>query len=175
MVKMRKTSILLIVFVACLLLSGVFALSANPPKPTVAEVEQLVHAETDLWNTNDPVRIAEADLGGVGFGFRTHDPRPSIDKKAYVEMLKAFFATLVYYKGSLDEVHAAVDGDIGMAWGFWTERFQVRGREPEAIRVRFSITYKHDSRGWQALLYHRDAQPFDAKGEYIPSQVSTSK
>jgi hypothetical protein len=148
---------------------------AYAQKPTAADVEKLVRAENDIWNTNDPVRIAESDLGGVGFGFRSRDPRTPADKNSLLAIAKGFFSTVVYYHGTIEEVHTAIDGDIGIAWGVWTERFQVRGRKPEAVRVRFTATYKHDSKGWRSLLYHRDAQPFDDRGQYIPVPVSPSR
>jgi hypothetical protein len=162
-------------FVLCILGS---VLPACAQKPTAADVEHLVRAENDIWNTNDPVRIAESEfsgLGGFGFGFRSRDLRTPIDRKSALAMLKGFFSTIIYYRGTLDEVHTAVDGDIGLAWGFWTESFQVRGRKPEAVKVRFTATYKHDSKGWQTLLYHRDVQPFDERGQYIPVPVPATK
>jgi hypothetical protein len=73
-----------------------------------------------------------------------------------------------YYRIRLDELHTSVDGDIGLVWGVHTEEFQIRGRTPEAIRVRFTNALRWDGQTWRNLLMHRDAQVFDASGRYIP-------
>ena len=76
---------------------------------------------------------------------------------------------LDYDRRNLDEIDTAVDGDIGMAWGFYTESFKIKGKEPEFVHARFTWTLKKYEKGWRTILYHRDAQHFDDKGNYIPS------
>lgn len=98
----------------------------------------------------------------------TRAARSAIPKSAGIEKLRSFLASLEYDRPTLDELHTAVDGDIGLAWGSYTEDFKVRGRAPEKVRARFTLTLKHDTSGWRPLLYHRDIQPFDEKGGYIP-------
>ena len=73
-----------------------------------------------------------------------------------------------YYRVTVDELHTDVVGDVGMAWGFYTEEFQLKGRAPERVRARFSNAWKRDPSGWHLLTYHRDAQPFDSSGRYMP-------
>lgn len=72
------------------------------------------------------------------------------------------------YRIRLDELHTKVDGDIGLVWGVHAEEFQVRGRSPEAIRVRFTHALRWEGHAWRNLLMHRDAQVFDSGGRYIP-------
>jgi hypothetical protein len=95
--------------------------------------------------------------------------RPT-DTVAWSNGLKAFLARADYYRMHLDEVYSDVDGNIGLAWGFYTEDFKLKGRSPEKVRVRFTFTYKYDQGTWQTLLYHRDIQKFDDKGRYVPGQ-----
>ena len=47
----------------------------------------------------------------------------------------------------------------------------MRGRDPEKVRVRFSLTMKKSQDGWDVLIGHRDIQRFDAEGRYIPREV----
>jgi len=153
-----------IVFVA-------LALVAHAQEPTPRDVEQHVRAGWAAWNSGDPVRISELDAQ-IGFGYRTRDPRPALSKEQRLAAVKAFLASVQYYRITPNEIHTAVDGDIGLAWGFFTEEFQVRGRAPEKVSVRFSGTLKRDKTGWRRLLYHRDAQPFDENSRYIPSPAA---
>jgi hypothetical protein len=56
-----------------------------------------------------------------------------------------------------------------VAWGFHTEDFKQRGKPPEVHRVRFSFTAIAGEDGQlRQVLSHRDIQPFDDQGRYIP-------
>jgi ketosteroid isomerase-like protein len=73
-----------------------------------------------------------------------------------------------YFRITEVDFEVSADGDIGLAWGFFTEEFQPRGGDPERVRVRFTLTARRDLFGeWRQLLYHRDAQPFDSDGRYL--------
>jgi len=76
-----------------------------------------------------------------------------------------------YYRVSADELHTDVVGDVGLAWGFYTEEFQRKGGTPERVRARFSNAWQRDASGWHLLTYHRDAQPFDSAGRYLSAAV----
>jgi hypothetical protein len=137
-------------------------------QPTPAEVEKLIRDAHELWNAGDPAKFPEITFGGYGFGIRNRAPRPPIDKKTAIEFAQKSYKMVEYDHATLDEIHTAVDGDIGMAWGFYTESSKRKGQEPEVVHVRFTITLKKDAKGWRTLLYHRDAQQFDNQGNYIP-------
>ena len=80
-----------------------------------------------------------------------------------------FFASLEYYDLELEEMHTAVYEDVVVAWGFHTEEFQHRGRDPESYRVRFSMTMlREDDGSLRTILSHRDIQPFGEQGRYVP-------
>ena len=83
---------------------------------------------------------------------------------------RTFLASVEYYRVTAYEVHTAVDGDLGLAWGFFTEEFHVRGRVPEKVGVRFTTALKREAGTWRQLLFHRDAQPFGDDGSYIPAK-----
>jgi ketosteroid isomerase-like protein len=155
-----------------MLLTGLVS-SATAQSPTVADVEQRVRAEFAAWNTQDTTAIVEMGLGGTGFGYRTRAGRgvPGT-KAAAMAGVRAFFAAVEYFRVSLDELHASVEGDIGIARGFYTEEFQMRGRAPEVVRARFSVAMRRAGDEWRTLLYHRDAQPFDEQGWYIPAPTA---
>jgi len=146
---------------------------------TPSDVEQQVRASLSVWNTDDPIRIVDTpgpgNNRGSGFGYRTRTPRAGHTREEAEQsredelaVARTFLASVEYYRATLDEIHTAVDGDIGLAWGFFTEKFLVRGRAPEKVRVRFTTALKREAGRWRQLLFHRDAQPFDEKGHYIP-------
>jgi len=141
---------------------------------TQSDVEQQVRASLSVWNTGDPMRIVETPgpggNRGSGFGYRTRAPRAGQSREDEMAVIRTFLASAEYYRATLDEIHTAVDGDIGLAWGFFTEQFHVRGRAPEKVRIRFTTVLKREAGTWRQLLFHRDAQPFDDKGNYIPAQ-----
>lgn len=146
---------------------------ARGQKLTPAEVEQGFRASIEAWNSNDPAKIANTkEAGGFGFGYRTRDPREDHagrSREQTIARIKKFFADKDYFRITVNQIRTAVDGDFGLAWGFFTEEFQVRGKAPERVTVRFTSTYRKDKAGMRQLLYHRDAQPFDTKGYYIPA------
>ena len=136
---------------------------------TPGAVEQYIRAWFDAFDSNDATRIVDIQpRGGAGFGYRTREPRPDSTKEELLATCRRFFESLIYYRVKIDEIHTAVDGDVGVAWGYYTEEFQARGRPPERVRARFSQTLRRDASGWRSMFYHRDAQPFDDEGRYIP-------
>lgn len=139
---------------------------------TPADVAARVRAEFESMNTRDADKIADLYSGGVGFGYRTRDARAGHpDKEAYRDVLKWWVDQFESYTATVDQIEAAVEGDVGLAWGFCTEELTMRGREPEKISIRFTQVIKREPSGWRTLLFQRDAQPFDSEGRYIPSAV----
>lgn len=108
----------------------------------------------------------ELGWSGVGFGFRSFAARGG-SNAGFGQNIEQFGASMEYYRIHLDTLQTRVDGDIGLAWGVHTEVFQVKGQSPESIRVRFTNTLRWDGRAWKNLLYHRDAQAFNANGRYV--------
>jgi ketosteroid isomerase-like protein len=144
--------------------------STEPETLTPAEVEARIRAVFGIWKTLDPASIADLYSGGVGFGYRSREARPPYEtKEAYCEALRSWLGMFEHYTIDIEQVETAVDGDVGLAWGFYKEEFALRGREPEVISGRFSEVMRRDPSGWRTLLYQRDAQPFDSTGRYIPS------
>ena len=139
--------------------------AASAQTLTHAMIESHIRAILAAYSAHDPETIARLDPPAPGYGFRTLTARRA--DRPYVDGLKTFFASLDYYRIDLNEVQTAVDGNIAVAWGFWTEDFKEKGRNPETVRVRFSFTFKYDGTGWRTLFYHRDNQRFDAQGAYI--------
>jgi SnoaL-like domain len=138
---------------------------------TPADVEEHIRAIFEVRNSLDPDRITELDTGGYGFGYRTRDPRPPYSsKKAYREALELWLASIVSFRIEIDEIHTAVDGDVGMAWGLYHEKFRPRGGETEVVHGRFTEIMRRDANGWRTLFYHRDATPFDSQGVYAPAK-----
>jgi hypothetical protein len=136
---------------------------------TTQAVEQHERAVFAAWNANDATRLVALDAtGGRGFGYRTRDARAFSNDEDAVSELRAWYASMVYFRLELDQIHTAVTDDIGTAWGSFTEEFQVKGRNPETVRVRFTDVWKRDDTGWHLMIYHRDSQRFDEKGRYAP-------
>jgi hypothetical protein len=138
-----------------------------------AEAESLIRAQYAAWNAGDLKAILETNGHGftTGFGFRTLAPRgdEAFSDTAVAQAVEAFLASVAYYRLSIDELHTRAFGNVLVAWGFHTEDFQVRGRAPEIVRVRFSATLMKTPGGWRGLIGHRDAQPFDEHGQYLPA------
>ena len=132
---------------------------------THAMIESHIRAILAAYSAHDPEAVARLDPPAPGYGFRTSPARRA--DRPYIETLRTFFASMDHYRIELNEVQSAVDGDVAVAWGVWTEDFKQTGRPPEAVRVRFSFTFKYDGSGWRTLFYHRDAQKFDAQGAYL--------
>ena len=157
---------------AVLILVALFlgsAPAASAQTITTSDVEKWQRADIAAWSSHDATRIVELEgPGGFGFGYRTTASRTLASKEEYLATIQKFFASLERYRITEEEIHTSVDGDIGLAWGFFTEDFQVRGRAPETVRVRFTVTVKKEAGGWRQLLFHRDVQPFDGTGSYIP-------
>jgi hypothetical protein len=125
----------------------------------------------DAWNSRDIDALTD---GGWtrGFGFRSLAPRTEESYTAEVvqEILVRFFESIDYYRVTPGETTVAVDGDIGLIWGFHTEEIKHKGRPPERYRVRSSATLRRDASGnWRTILSHRDIQPYNEDGQYIPT------
>jgi ketosteroid isomerase-like protein len=132
---------------------------------TKAMVEKHIQDIAAAYTAHDAQAVARLDPAAPGYGFRTVQPRTSA--RPYVDALNAFFATLHYYRIELDELNTEIVGDIAVAWGFWTEDFKEKNRNPEKVRVRITYTLKYDGKEWRTLLFHRDAQAFDTNGAYL--------
>jgi hypothetical protein len=131
--------------------------------------------QTDAWTHHDINAIDPGDVNR-GFGYRsmalrTSDNRPQDNSK---QRLEAFFKTMKYFRVEPGEFHVEVEGNIGLIWGIFIENFQIVGKPPERVRVRFSTTYRRAENGrWIPLMGHRDIQPFDESGQYIPIYLDT--
>jgi ketosteroid isomerase-like protein len=131
------------------------------------EIAELVGRYFAACNAGDMQAAAQLD-GKVGFGFRTTAWRGRLGVDTWVGMLKKWWDSLEYFRAELEELSTSSDGSVGFAWGFHGEKFKVKGRPDEQVRVRFSHVYKKDGDKWQCIMYHRDIQPFDEDGRYVP-------
>jgi ketosteroid isomerase-like protein len=171
MPKMACTTKRVSYFAAGLLVSLSVTRSAIAQPLTAAMVESHVKEWLAAFASNDPEKAARADPPTNGFGWRALKARSAeMQFSTWLETQKTFFAGMDYYRVQLNEVQAAVDGNIGLAWGFFTEDFKRKGHAPEKARVRFTTTLKYERGSWRTLLYHRDIQKFDEKGNYLPGQ-----
>ena len=128
------------------------------------EIAEIVRKYIAAWHTKDIDSIVTlgADIKG-GFGWRASAWR---DRPYVAERVANFFDTFKYYGIELTEIHTWSEGDVGIAWGIYTESFQQKEQPPEKARARFTFTYRKDSQGWHELMYHRDIQPFNEDGQY---------
>ncbi len=135
------------------------------------ELETRILAGYEAWNRADLDSIKGGQLGGFGFrtkAVRTHN---NLADDVRRQRLEAWFDKMEHYEIEVEDLQVSVVSDIGLAWGFHVEDFQVKGRPPERIRVRFSGTYRRAEDGqWQKLFFHRDIQDFDENGRYLAHQ-----
>ena len=138
------------------------------------EIRRAGEIETAAWNNRD----IDALIGGGwtrGFGFRTIAARTDANytPETVRSILTTFFDSLDHYRIIPGETTILVDGDIALTWGFHTEEIKHKDRLPETYRVRSSATMKKNADGnWQTIMSHRDIQPFDENGGYIPEYSS---
>lgn len=170
MTLLRATRRVLAAAPRVLALFGI-VLSASAQPPTPGMVEEHMKAWYAAWASKDPDTVARIEPPANGFGFRALAPRSLATPRAEnLERIRNFFVSMEYFRIELNELHTAVDGDVGLAWGFHTEDFKIKGQAPEKVRVRFSVTLKRERNSWRTLFYHRDIQPFDERGRYILAQ-----
>jgi hypothetical protein len=111
-----------------------------------------------------------------GFGYRTMGPRTASDlpQRSWKQIIEEWLETMKYFKAELKESDVVIDGNIGLIWGYFVEDFQEVGKKPERNLVRFSETCRRTEGGhWETLISHRDIQPFDENGQYIPKYLET--
>ncbi len=139
--------------------------------PTAESLETYLREQYDAF---DKWRAEDVDAGWfVGYGYRSMMPRAEIAEADRLGFTQFFFDLMERYNISIEELNVLVDGDTGLTWGFHNEDFQMKGRPPEKVRVRFSMTLKHDqAKGWRVIMGHRDIQAFDENGMYIQSPAS---
>ncbi len=124
----------------------------------------------DAWNDHDADRIfdeAQGEGGMFGFGFRARDARVDASPEQAREGLRAFFASVDWYRIEDVETQCMIDGDVAIVFGFFTEDFCHTGMEPERIRVRQSGVLHRSNGHWRRVWSHRDAQEFADDGTYI--------
>ena len=149
---------------------SVMVASARPITAQAPAADSLAHwirRGYDLAVPESRVIWRELGWNGVGFGFRTFAARQPSTEAATDQSIGLFATAMEYYRITLDDLQTKVHGDIGLAWGVHTEVFKVKGQPAESIRVRFTNTLRWDGTSWKNLLYHRDAQPFQANGRYV--------
>jgi len=151
-------------FAVVLMLIGSSQTSTAQPL-TKSMVEKHIQDIAAAYTAHDAQAVARLDPAAPGYGFRTLQPRSS--NRPYIDALNTFFASQDYYRIELTELNTEIDGNIAVAWGFWTEDFKEKNRGPERVRVRITYTLKYDGKEWRTLLFHRDAQNFDDKGVYL--------
>ena len=146
---------------------------------TEQEVADAVREWVELNNPGDDVervpenvaRLVAMEAESAGFGYRTSAWRDvsTVGRNAYAQVMTQYWSQIVYFRTELADLHTSVLGDVGFAWGGYTEEFQEKGRTPERAKVRFSMALTKEPEGWKVLSFHRDIQPFDADGRYLRS------
>ena len=106
--------------------------------------------------------------GGTGYGFRTSQARGDTSESNSNEASQSLVASMEYWRVTLEELHTSVVGEVGLAWGVYTEEFKAQGQSADTVRVRFTNTLRWDGRKWANLLYNRDAQSFGEDGKFLP-------
>jgi hypothetical protein len=174
----KRTSLYLC-FITALLTVMACAQTPEHGKTTEALEQELRSGfikQIDVWNRGDFEAMDWESSYPRGFGYRTEAPRipGDIPQENWNQLIEDFFKMFKYYKIKPEDFNVKVDGDIGLIWGFFVEDFQVAGKPPERNRVRFSATARRIENGrWVTLLGHRDIQPFDEKGRYIPKYLES--
>jgi hypothetical protein len=101
----------------------------------------------------DEVRQVWSQLGrgGAGYGFRTFQARGDTARSNTNQASQAILASMEHWRVTLDELHTSVIGEIGLAWGVYTEEFKVKDQPPETVRVRFTNTLRWNGQAWRKI------------------------
>jgi ketosteroid isomerase-like protein len=136
---------------------------------TNADAVEAVRRWCAAWDTRDIQTILAMEARAGGFGFRPLARRDhvALGQSRYREALERFFGDMDDYSLKPEDVQACIVDDIALAWGFFIEEFQEKGRPRERARVRFSKVLTKGPNGWGILLYHRDIQPFAEDERYL--------
>jgi ketosteroid isomerase-like protein len=137
---------------------------------TKEEVEKIMRDESAAWNARDMTAFVGNNANAVGFGFRAAALREhsSISEKDMLALMDAFINQMEHYHIEIQDMYITVDGDFGFALATFIEDFQIKGKPREKYLVRSSTTCKKEDGGIKVIYYHRDVQPFDDAGNYIP-------
>jgi hypothetical protein len=133
------------------------------------EVRALLERSRTAWENRDVDELIAVGEG-AGFGWRARDARLPL-RDASPERSDALQAVLNAYEYNriVDlDADITVEGDTAIIWGFFTEEFKIKGREPEVVRVRFTRIARKRDGAWTYAWGHRDNQSFDGNGRYIP-------
>lgn len=150
--------------------------------PTPQDVEKEVRRRWDVINSRNLDAIAQqaSSNSPYGFGWRTAAARTTgwgsvtaagsaaRGAEAFREPIRRNIIAMKGYHSTFQELHAAVEGEIGLAWGVYVEQFRSNDGPAETARVRFTYTLKKEGDRWRLLLYHNDIEPFDEHGRYLP-------
>src|SRR5579871_3662781 len=113
MMKTAELYAALAIVVASFPLSG--AHGASAPTLTSAMVEAQVREWIAAYDANDVERVLKADPHADGFGWRVVGDRSSkTPESERGETLRRFFAGMDYYHVLPNELHASVDGNVGL-------------------------------------------------------------
>jgi hypothetical protein len=145
---------------------------------TEDEVRAQMEREFAAWDSGAVETIAANRYGfAPGYGLRTQIPRGDDERysdRALLARAERFQASMEYYNVHAETIEVAVSGDTGVSWGVYVEDFQVMGRPPEKLRVRYTQTFQKRGDGeLVTLVGHRDVQRFDDDGRYVPSFTQT--
>lgn len=138
-------------------------------QPTSLDLENYVRKGIESYNSLNVDSIIAGGFTGFenGFGWRTRLPRPPLSREVVSSVLQNWLDGMTHYKIHVEQIYTKLEGNVGLAWGFFTEEFQLKEGQPQVVTVRFTITSIRDKSGWRTLLAHRDVQKFDSEGKYV--------
>ncbi|MES2649284.1 MAG: hypothetical protein V4717_20565 [Bacteroidota bacterium] len=136
---------------------------------TSVDFENYVRKSIESYNSLNVDSIIAGGFTGFenGFGWRTRPPRPPLSREVAASFLQNWLDGMTLYKIHVDQIYTKLEGNTGLAWGHFTEEFQLKEGQRQVIRVRFTITSIYDKSGWRTVLAHRDIQKFDPGGNYV--------
>ncbi|NKB32434.1 MAG: hypothetical protein GKR91_04985 [Pseudomonadales bacterium] len=114
-------------------------------------------------------RLVESNFGFEnGYGFRAINPPIQLSESDRRTLWNTFFDSMEYYNIAIEDIEIETIGNVGVAWGYHSEKFRMKSGEEESLRVRFSFTVlKSDTGQTKIVLGHRDVQEFNAEGRYV--------
>ena len=135
------------------------------------EIAHLWRKEKKAWDDMDIDGIVETIRDSQGFGIRGRDWRyTSYHSEEHMRTaFPAWLNKMEYLIHTDYGLNTWSDGEIGIAWGFYTEEFKHVGEAPETVRIKFTSTYKRVDDSWKLIMSHKDMQDFNPDGSFVKS------
>lgn len=125
------------------------------------DLAEVFESYVQAWVKQDIDAIMEYESDACGFGFRDRDVRVIESMgQHYRSLVEGFFEILESYEFIPIDIQSRTIDNIGIQWGFFTEKLLFKNGEKKTINGRITHTWVNSGGKWKLILFHRDIQEF---------------